>query len=238
MKSRNFDAFLTHFLSENAQSSFHFGIFHRPNHVTMVSIRAENTCLSIPRGLGTALGKSVLLRWPQSTHHGRPAMCSSGCPMAPPTDYRYGGRGFSLANCDAPKPQKVGDCRWTRYPSNAILRYIDHDTAHSSIWADSNGLQTRLVLATLGPIMGHILELKCNKGLFVTGGSWFLCSAETACLGLVVLELVSGPFGPNVYTTSTRVWPTIRPGGDLNWVNPLFPIFNQIQFPTNKTSSD
>ena len=46
-----------------------------------------------------------------------PTVRSPGCPLAPPNDQCYGGVGVSLGDCVASKPQKVGDCKWTRCPS-------------------------------------------------------------------------------------------------------------------------
>ena len=54
-----FDPFFTHFWSQNGPFSRHFGIFHGPKRVTTGSKRAENTCLSIPNGLGSLLEKCV-----------------------------------------------------------------------------------------------------------------------------------------------------------------------------------
>ena len=55
-----FDPFSTHFWSQNGPFSRHFGIFRGPKRVTTGSSWAENTCLSIPNGLGSLLEKCVL----------------------------------------------------------------------------------------------------------------------------------------------------------------------------------
>ena len=54
-----FDPFLTHFWFQNSPFSRHSGIFRGPKRVTTGSIRAKNTCLSIPSGLGTNLEKMI-----------------------------------------------------------------------------------------------------------------------------------------------------------------------------------
>ena len=53
------DPFWTHFCSQNGPFSRHFGIFHRPKHVTTRSKWAKNTCLSIPNGPKSLLEKCV-----------------------------------------------------------------------------------------------------------------------------------------------------------------------------------
>ena len=69
LEKRFFDPFLTHFWSQNGPFSRHFEIFHGPKRVTTGSRRAQNTCLSIPSGLGTTLEKVVFSprgpRWTQ-----------------------------------------------------------------------------------------------------------------------------------------------------------------------------
>ena len=59
-----FDPFLTHFWPQNCPFSRHSGIFQGPKRVTTGSKRAQNTCLSIPSGLGTTLEKKISLRGP------------------------------------------------------------------------------------------------------------------------------------------------------------------------------
>ena len=54
-----FDPFLTHFWSQNGPFSRHFGIFHGPKRVTTGAKWVKNTCLSIPNGPGSLLGKRV-----------------------------------------------------------------------------------------------------------------------------------------------------------------------------------
>ena len=57
LEKRVFDPFLTHCWSQNGPFSRHFGIFHGPKRATTGSKWPENTCLSIPSGLGTTLEK-------------------------------------------------------------------------------------------------------------------------------------------------------------------------------------
>ena len=59
LEKRVFDTFLTHFWSQNGPFSRHCGIFHGPKRATTGSKRPENTCLSIPSGLGTTLEKMI-----------------------------------------------------------------------------------------------------------------------------------------------------------------------------------
>ena len=59
---RVFDPFWTHFWYQNGPFLRHFGIFHGSKCVTTGSKRAKNTCLSIPRGLGTTLKKIYFFR--------------------------------------------------------------------------------------------------------------------------------------------------------------------------------
>ena len=65
-----FGPFLTHFWSQNGPFSRHFGIFHGPKRITTGSKRAQNTCLSIPSGLGTTLKKNGFFssQGPRWTH--------------------------------------------------------------------------------------------------------------------------------------------------------------------------
>ena len=59
MEKHFFDRFFTHFCSQNGRFSRLIGIFHGPKPVQMGSKWAKNTCLSIPNGLGSLLGKRV-----------------------------------------------------------------------------------------------------------------------------------------------------------------------------------
>ena len=132
LKKHVFDPFLTDFWSQNCPFSRHFGIFHGPKYVTTGSERPENTCLSIPGGLGTTLEKIIffapvtLVDPPLA-----PAVRGPGCPPAPPSDHWYGGLGISLGDAEAWKPQKVGGCGWTRCPRNSVLSHVAQDTARS-----------------------------------------------------------------------------------------------------------
>ena len=124
-----FDPFLKHFWSQNGPFSRHFGIFYGPKRATTGSKRPKNTCLSIPSGLGTTLGKTIffapgtLVDPPLA-----PAVRRLGCPLAPPSDHWYGGLGGSLGDSAAWKPQKVGVCGWTRRPRNWDLSHVTQDT--------------------------------------------------------------------------------------------------------------
>ena len=53
------DPFPTHFCSQNGPFSSHFGIYHGPKPVPMGSKLAKNTCLSIPNGSVSLLGKHI-----------------------------------------------------------------------------------------------------------------------------------------------------------------------------------
>ena len=59
LEKRVFDPFFTHFCSQNGHFSRHIGIFHGPKPVPMGSKWAKNTCLSMPKGLGSLLEKCV-----------------------------------------------------------------------------------------------------------------------------------------------------------------------------------
>ena len=68
-----FGPFLTHCLSQKGEFSRHFGIFHGPKRATTGSKRPQNTCLSIPSGLGTTLEKIFFSpRRPWWTHRWPP----------------------------------------------------------------------------------------------------------------------------------------------------------------------
>ena len=53
------NAFLTHFSPIFDPKTAHFGTFHGPKRVTTGSKWAKNTCLSIPKGVGSFLEKCV-----------------------------------------------------------------------------------------------------------------------------------------------------------------------------------
>ena len=56
LEKRGFDPFLTHCWCQNGPFSRHFGIFHGQKRATTGSKRPKITSLSIPSGLGTAVG--------------------------------------------------------------------------------------------------------------------------------------------------------------------------------------
>ena len=131
------NTFLTHFWFQNGPFSRHFGIFHGPKRVTTGSKGAKNTCLSIPGGLGTTLEKMIFFFASGAVVDPplAPTVRGPRCPPAPPSDHRYRGRGVSLGEFEAWKPQKVGGCGWTRCPRNSVLSHVGQDTAHSWFWA-------------------------------------------------------------------------------------------------------
>ena len=193
---RVFDPFSTHFWSQNGPFSRQFGIFHGPKRVTTGSKRA-NTCLSIPSGLGTTLEKMIfvapgtLVDPPLG-----PAVRGQGCPLAPPSDHRYGGLGVSLGDFEAWKPQKVGGCGWTSCPRNSILSHVAQDTARA--WFGGVGAHCADFGASwrlFGPFLGHIVELKGTRGLFDTVKSRHRCSVATISVRLGVLPGFGGYFG-------------------------------------------
>ena len=78
LEKRVFDAFLTHFWSENGPFTRHFGIFGGRKRATTGSKQAKDACLSISSGLGTAVEKMIFLpRGPWWTHRW-PQLCA-GC---------------------------------------------------------------------------------------------------------------------------------------------------------------
>ena len=87
-----------------------------------------------------------------------------GCPMAPPSDQWHGGLGILLGGPEVWKPQKVGVCAWTRCPRNLVLSHVAQDTAYSWFWGCSTP-----TARNFGPFLGHIVELRGKKGLFVMG---------------------------------------------------------------------
>ena len=98
-------SFLTLFWSQNGPFLRHFGIFHGPKRATMGSKRPENTCLSIPSGLGTSLEKIIffapgtLVDPPLA-----PTVRGLAGPPAAPSDHWYGGLRVSLGDSEAWKP--------------------------------------------------------------------------------------------------------------------------------------
>ena len=62
LETHIFDAFLTHFWSQNSPFSRHFGISGGPKRATTSSKRAKNTCFGIPCGAGSFLKKIIFLQ--------------------------------------------------------------------------------------------------------------------------------------------------------------------------------
>ena len=117
-----------------------------------------------------------------------------GCPPAAPSDHRCGGLGVSLGDSEAWKPQKVGGCGWTRCPRNWDLSHVVQDTARA--WFRGVGAHCAVFGAfwrLFGPFLGHIVELKGPRGLFVwafraglgavLGEKWLFLAQNCAVLG-------------------------------------------------------
>ena len=198
------NAFLTHFWSQNGPFPRHFGIFHGPKRATMGSKRSENTCLSIPSGVGTTSEKHFFAPGTLVDPPLAPTVRGLGCSPAPPIDHRYGGLGVSLGESQAWKPQKVGGCGWTRCPRNQILSHIAQDTARA--WFRGVGAHCADFGAfwrLFGPFLGHIVELKGTRGLFDTVKSSGTCSVATASLRLGVSPGFGGYFGRKM---AVQIW--------------------------------
>ena len=197
-RDRRAQPFLTHFWSQNGPFSRYFGIFHGPKRATTGSKRPKNTCLSIPSGLGTTLGKTIFFAPGTLVHPPlAPAVRRLGCPLAPPSDHWYGGLGGLLGDSEAWKPQKVGVCGWTRCPRNSDLSNVAQDTVRS--WfrgVGAHGADFGAFWRLFGPFLGHIVELGGNKELLVTVKSSRTCSVATVCLRLAVMTGFGGRFGP------------------------------------------
>ena len=105
LEKRVFHPFLTHCWSQNDPFSRYFEIFHGPKRATTGSKRANNTCLSIPIGLGTTLEKIIFFALGTLVDPPlAPTVRGLAGPPAPPSDHRYGGLRGSLGNSDARKP--------------------------------------------------------------------------------------------------------------------------------------
>ena len=165
-----FDPFLPHCLSQKGPFSRHFGIFHGPNHATTGSKRPQNTCLSIPSGLGTTLEKIIFFATGTLVDPPlAPTVRGLAGPPAAPSDHWYGGLRVSLGDSEAWKPQKVGGSGWTRCPRNSVLSQVAQDTARS--WFRGAGAHCAVFGAfwrLFGPFLGHIVELEGTKGPLVT----------------------------------------------------------------------
>ena len=128
------NAFLTHFCSQIGPFSRHFGIFHGKR-ATTGSKQPKNTCLSIQSGLGTTLEKIFFFAPGNRVDPSlAPTVRGLGCPPAAASDHWYGGLVVSLGDYEAWKPQKVGGCKWTRFPRNSVLRHVAQDTARFWFW--------------------------------------------------------------------------------------------------------
>ena len=158
LEKRVFDPFLTLFWSQNGPFSRHFGIFHGPKRATTGSKRAENTCLSIPSGLGTTLEKMFFFA-PETLVDPpvAPAVRGPGCPPAVPSDHWYGCLGVRLGDSQAWKPQKVGGCGWTRCPRNRILSHVAQDTARA--WFFGVLVHIAQILGLFGAFLGRFSDI-------------------------------------------------------------------------------
>ena len=170
MEKRVFHPFLTHFWSQNGPFSRHFGILRDPKRATTASRRPRNTCLSIPSGLETTLGKTIffapgtLVDPPLA-----PTVRGLAGPPAAPSDHWCGGLRVSLGDSEAWKPEKVGGCGWTRCPRNQTLSHVAQDTARS--WFRGAGAHCADFGAfwrPFQPFLGHIVELRGTKIPLVT----------------------------------------------------------------------
>ena len=125
-----------------------------------------------------------------------PAVRGPGCPPAPPSDHWYGGLGVSLGDSEGWRPQKVGDCGWTRCPRNSDLSHVAQDTARA--WFQGAGAHCADFGAfwrLFGPFLGHIVELEGTRGLFDTAKPSRTCSVATVSLRLAVLTGFGGYCG-------------------------------------------
>ena len=125
-----------------------------------------------------------------------PTVRGPGCPPAPPSDHWYGGLGGSFGDCEAWKPQQVGGCGWTRCPQNLDLSRVAQDGARA--WFRGVGAHSADFSAfwhLFGPFLGHIVDLKCTRGLFDTLKSSRTCSVGTISLCFAVSCGFGGCFG-------------------------------------------
>ena len=126
-----------------------------------------------------------------------PAVRGLRCRPAPPSDHWYEGLRVSLGDSEGWRPQKVGDCGWTRCPRKSLLSHVAQDTARS--WFQGVGARCAHFGAfwrLFGLFLGHIVELKGTRGLFDTVKSSRTCSVATVSLRLAVLSGFWGRFGP------------------------------------------
>ena len=125
-----------------------------------------------------------------------PTVCGLGCPPAARSDHWYGGLRVSLGDSKAWKPPKVGGCGCTRCPRNSILSHVAQDTARA--WFRGVGAHCADFGAfwrLFGPFLGHIVELKGNRGLSDTVKLRRMCSVATVSLRFGVLPWFGGYFG-------------------------------------------
>ena len=160
LKKRVFDPFLTHCWSQNGPFLTHLGIFHDPERATTGSKRPQNTCLSIPSGLGTTLEKMVFFALGTLVDPPlAPTVRRLAGPPAAPSDHWYGGLRVWLGDSEAWKPQNMGICGWTRCPRNRILSHVAQDTACSWFRAiGAHGADFGAFWRLFGPFLGHIVE--------------------------------------------------------------------------------
>ena len=126
-----------------------------------------------------------------------PTVRGPGCPPGPPSDHRYGCLGVSLGESEAWKPQKVGGYGWTRCPQNSVLSHVAQDTARSWFWAClTRTMHIQAIFSPFWAVLGHIVELEDNKGLFVTRKSRRTWCVATVSLRLAVLTRFQGRLRP------------------------------------------
>ena len=168
------------------------------------SIRPKSTCLSIPSGLGTTLEKIFFSPRPWWTPHWPQIVRVPGCPPAAPSDHTYGGLGGPLRDSEAWKPQNVGGCGSTRCPRSSDLSPVAQDTARAGFrGAGAHCADFGAFWRLFGPFLGHIVELKGNRGLLDTAKS-----SRTWSVATVSLCLTDSPgFGRYFGRKMAAFWP-------------------------------
>ena len=117
-----------------------------------------------------------------------PTVCGLCCPPAPPSDHWYRGRGVSLNDFEAWKPQKVGGCGWTRCPRNLVLSHVAQDTARA--WFRGVGAHCAdfgALWRLLGPFLGHNVDFECRKAVLDTRKSSYTWATAIVSLLMGVL---------------------------------------------------